>query len=199
MAKKMTNAEFLQRVYNITFDIDEGEKWLYAKEKGVTVFAIYSKHDPDDPTVLYATKGKNAEKKHTQLVKFMEDEKNADSQSGSNQDGASVAQWAALVPPEGKPAITNLPDDGHRGANAEDVPVYVQESNSNSGRADVTGNQDHGRFEVTEHPIRASEKSGAFSMSEQGAEPKTYGKYNVYGKDIALSNVFMLLDFLGFR
>lgn len=141
-----------------TFDIDEDQKWLYAKEKGVAVFAIYSKNDPDDPTVLYAAKGKNAEKKHTKLLRYME-EYNGNEPVREDLDRV----FEALEGEKGQ-GRTRLSDDGYRRTDDGTVPIPKQESRSNGNR-----NSDNGREnlenDVTEQTTQASDnESGAFSM-----------------------------------
>ena len=58
--------------------IDDSTKWLYAEEKGVRVFGLYSTNDPDDPTLLYASKGSTAQKECAQLKKALKLEDDSD-------------------------------------------------------------------------------------------------------------------------
>ena len=65
---KLTNKEWslLNRTMNRELTgsknyIDEATKWLYAKEKGVRVFAIYGIGDVTEATVLYAVGGRSAD------------------------------------------------------------------------------------------------------------------------------------------
>ena len=52
----------MKREVNTTdqYVIDNSTKWLYAEKKSVRVFGLYSTNDPDDPTLLYASKGSTA-------------------------------------------------------------------------------------------------------------------------------------------
>lgn len=54
--------------------IDNENKWLYNVKNGNTYFALYSTLDVNEPTILYACKGKRAEFEHQFLSKSFEKE-----------------------------------------------------------------------------------------------------------------------------
>ena len=140
--------------YNPAFDLDKDRKWMYVNEKGSKVFAVYSKHDVDDPTVLYGSRGTAAEKDYEKVVVFREGGRNAKRGRG-NLDRLLAAiernegNWSDdITHPEGAVSAT------------EDVPLPFGESRSNR-----PGNYGDGREAIEEHPIKyddeASDDSGA--------------------------------------
>lgn len=50
--------------------IDSGNKWLYNNRKDKPYFALYSTAHIDEPTILYACKGKRAEFEHQFLIDY---------------------------------------------------------------------------------------------------------------------------------
>lgn len=54
--------------------IDNDTKWLYNNQKGKRYFAIYSTIHVDDPTILYASKDKQAEIENQFIVEHFEEE-----------------------------------------------------------------------------------------------------------------------------
>lgn len=52
---------------------------MYVKEKGLIVFAVYSKADADDPTVLYGSSEEQAETDYAELNSYFRGEYNAKS------------------------------------------------------------------------------------------------------------------------
>ncbi len=53
--------------------IDEANKWLYKKTGNNTYFALYSTSHTDNPTVLYACKGKRAENEYAWFMNFLDE------------------------------------------------------------------------------------------------------------------------------
>lgn len=95
--------------------LDKDTKWLYATEKGVSVFCIYGIGDGTVPTPLYAVGGKRATTYYNKIVKFMEGRTN-----GSDRSRAGLNRWleAHLV---GNVATSGgIHQSGHRGEDAGD-------------------------------------------------------------------------------
>ena len=58
--------------------IDAGNKWLYNDRKRQPYFALYSTAHIDNPTVMYASKGKQAEVEHQFLIDYFAEKVNDD-------------------------------------------------------------------------------------------------------------------------
>ena len=54
--------------------IDDENKWLYNVKNGNTYFALYTTTDVNEPTVLYASKGKRAEIEQQYLINYLKKE-----------------------------------------------------------------------------------------------------------------------------
>lgn len=61
---------------NPKYTLDTDRNWMYFNEKGMNGFAIYSKADAEDPTVLYGSRGKKAEQDYNRLNRFFEEGQN---------------------------------------------------------------------------------------------------------------------------
>lgn len=58
--------------------LDENTKWLYNVKNGNTFFALYSTADENEPTILYACKGNQAEFENQFLIEEFEEEVDID-------------------------------------------------------------------------------------------------------------------------
>ena len=140
--------------------LDTDKNWMYFNEKGSTGFAIYSKHNADDPTILYGSHGKQAERDYAKVSQFSGGGSNhanrgrtaldrlltdIERNQGNRSDGISDA-------PRGKTAVG-------------DVPLPFGESGSN-GQRDYADGTENSRGEVlTEyHSEEASDDLGASSL-----------------------------------
>lgn len=72
--------------------LDDATKWLYASEKGTTVFALYGIGDGTEATVLYASSRKKAQSDNEILQKYLEGYDNE-----FDKDGAGFNQWVKSV------------------------------------------------------------------------------------------------------
>ena len=72
--------------------LDDATKWLYASEKGTTVFALYGIGDGTEATVLYASSRKKAQSDNEILQKYLEGYDNE-----FDKDGAEFNQWVKSV------------------------------------------------------------------------------------------------------
>ena len=141
---------------NPKFDLDTDKKWMYVNEKGSTVFAIYSKHDAEDPTVLYGSSGKKAEQDHAKLNRFFAEDKDYATNNRTTFDRILKDIKSA----KGNTSNSVSPTGG-RGSTDGDVFLPVREPGSN-GRGDfVDGSGNLRAEELTEYNEEASDESGA--------------------------------------
>lgn len=107
--------------------IDDSTKWLYAEEKGARVFGLYSTNDPEDPTLLYASKGHKADREH-RILTGVQDE-------GAEIDGTR-GLFARVVAAIKRRKSSGAHADvlvGNGGAAAGDVRVSVGEREGDRG------------------------------------------------------------------
>ena len=119
----------MKREVNTTdqYVIDDSTKWLYAEEKGVRVFGLYSTNDPEDPTLLYASKGSKADREH-RILTGVEDE--GDKINGTRGLFAGIVAAIKRRKSSGTHADVL---SGNRGAAAGDVRVSSGERRSDRG------------------------------------------------------------------
>ena len=169
---------------NPKFDLDTDTKWMYFNEKGSTVFAVYSKHDTEDPTILYGTRGKKAESDYANLSAFLRGEHNvehsrtkpsrgtlnellADIKRTKRNESASISSSQG-----GEPAVGNvqLPfgesgrngrgNPGNGAQNSIELTEYNEEASDNSGASFITFSNDYSA-------IRNFMKDGDVSEGDQ--------------------------------
>ena len=104
--------------------LDKATKWVFASEKGTTVFAIYGIGDGTVPTPLYAVGGKKAGIEYG-------------NQSAFNRRLAALR--SRRVAESG-----NLYQDGHRGEKDGNGAVHRGTRESDRGRADGRGAENRG-------------------------------------------------------
>lgn len=145
---------------NPKYDLDNDTKWMYANEKGSTVFAIYSKSDPDDPVVMYGSRGKKAERDHTELNDYLSGRRKNGKRNKATLDRllgdleSKHRDWGdgVLAVGSGQSAIA-------------DVPFPVGERGSN-GRGDyIDGTENRQGTELTEYDNEASGYPDASSIT----------------------------------
>ena len=125
----------MKREVNTTdqYVIDDSTKWLYAEEKGVRVFGLYSTNDPEDPTLLYASKGVTAQKERTQLKKALGLEDKADEGYRDYQARGEFARIVADVKSRQSGKASDLHATHRGGAATGDVRVPSGERGSDRG------------------------------------------------------------------
>jgi len=153
------------------YDIDTNKKWMYANEKGMTVFAIYSKHNPEDPTVMYGSHGKTADKDHALLQRILKGEIKNGNVNRRAFDGI-------LNDLESRP----WHDDYRKtpaaqgGSAAGDVPLSVRKSGGDRGRnrGNGAGNLriSGGRHRGGRPGGRVTGESGEASQKNSGKKPQ---------------------------
>lgn len=118
-------------------DIYNTAKWLYNNKKGKSYFAIYSTVDEDNPTILYASKGKKANEDNnwTKTLFFLLNEKGGGDR-GNNERSTNVL--GKMFGPYGNGIRDN--DADHRetlgtGSNEGNDRIYRQNSNFRPSRA----------------------------------------------------------------
>ena len=140
---------------NPKYDLDNGNKWMYANEKGYTVFAVYSKYDPEDPTVLYGSSGKAAARDYATVV--------AHQQGGTNANRGRTTLDRLLAYLESNEVQRNngLTDPKGTLSATEDVSLPFGQSRSN-GRGDyLDGGENLQGTELTKYDDEASGEPGA--------------------------------------
>ena len=139
---------------NPTFDLDTDRKWMYANEKGSTVFAIYSKSDPEDPTVLYGTRGKDAERDYDKIVAHLRGGTNA------KRGRAALDRLLANIQRNEGNRSDGISSSERAISAAEDVLLPFGESGSN-GRGDYDNGREDLQAPLTENNVEASDDSDA--------------------------------------
>ena len=139
---------------NPKYDLDIDKKWMYANEKGYSVFAIYSKNDIDDPTVLYGSSGKNAIRDHEKLSLFLSGGRNA-----KRGRGALDRLLASIERNEANRSNGITYFEGTISP-IEDVSISIEEPTSNRQR-DFGNGTENLQSALTEYNDEASEISDA--------------------------------------
>lgn len=88
----LLNNRMDQEIEDSAFNLDDATKWVYANEKGTTIFAFYGIGDGTEATVLYASSGKKAQSDNTILQKYLEGYGNE-----FDKDGAGFDKWIKSV------------------------------------------------------------------------------------------------------
>ena len=135
--------------YNPKYDLDETNKWLYSNKNGNPIFAVYSTNDPDDPTVLYGSRGKKAERDYAKLLEWQER-----SGKSAEQNWAALDRLLSAVKSEKGNTGDGLYSVGGRGTTAGDVPVHLREQGS-FGRGDFVDGSQNLKAELNENDVGA--------------------------------------------
>ena len=187
---------------NPKYDLDIDKKWMYANEKGSTVFAIYSKNDVSDPTVLYGSHGLKAEQDYAKLNRFFEEGK-----LYATNNRTTFDRILNDIKSSKRNAGNGLPSTRNGATTTGDVFSSFGESRSN-GQGDNGDGIENLQTGLTENVSEASDDSGAsvtFSndyafyrnylkegdSGEQyslGDANRRYGEYTTPMKDIALDS-----------
>jgi len=148
---------------NPKYDLDENHKWMYAKEKGLTVFAVYSKADADDPTVLYGSSEEQAETDYAELNSYFRGEYNAKSKR-TNRNRATLDRVLATINRIARNEGTGVysPEGGF--SETGDVQFPVEKSAGNGGSDFGEGAENRWLETVTEDE-EASDDSDASSVT----------------------------------
>lgn len=157
----IVNRRKFQEFDNPKFDLDTGRKWMYAKEKGYTVFAVYSTSDPDDPTILHWSRGEIAEQDYKAVEQYLEGKRNH-----ADRDWTTFDRRLGTVERRNGSRSDGLPVAKGRGTAIGDVSLPFAEQGSYRGRDFGDGTQDSRNTELTEYDKEASEEySGASSVT----------------------------------
>jgi len=128
--------------------IDESVKWLYADQKGVQVFGLYSTSHPEDPTLLYASSGAKARREYRILMGVQSNGGDATNRARGmfarvvkaikrRKGGAAHAD---VLAGDGSPTVGDVRvPAGERGSDRGADPAQVQ---ADSGRGDVKQSED---------------------------------------------------------
>ena len=119
--------------------LDKATKWVFASEKGTTVFAIYGIGDGTVPTPLYAVGGKKAGIEYGYLNEYLEGKKN-----GANGNQSAFNRRLAALRSRRVAESGNLYQDGHRGEKDRNGAVHRGTRESDRGRADGRGAENRG-------------------------------------------------------
>lgn len=145
---------------NPKYDLDNDTKWMYANEKGHTVFAIYSKADADDPTVMYGSSGSKAESDYATLNAYIRGELNVE-QSRTKPNRRTLNAILADIESTKRSESAGIPSVAERGSAVGNVSIPLEERERNSGRNLGDGTQDSRVTETTEYNDEASGDPGA--------------------------------------
>ena len=136
----LLNYRMNKEIGDPAFDIDEATKWVFAKEKGTYVFAIYGVGDGTVPTPLYASGGKRAQADNVKWQNFLEGYDN-----GTNADRTTFDNWLKGLRSEKGYGGSNLYDAARRVPNVGDDGVHGRTQGRNSGRTAGTGKNNRGK------------------------------------------------------
>ena len=152
----IVNRRKYSEFYNPKYDIDNNRKWMYASEKGYTVFAVYSKSDPDDPTILYGSSGKAATRDYNDLNDFI-----SGGGINGNRNRTTANRLLAYIESKQGGGSARISADQGGIQEAGDVPISIEESGSNGGRDSENGKAAFRGEGLTEYGDEASDNSGA--------------------------------------
>lgn len=145
---------------NPKFDLDSDKKWMYANEKGSIVFAVYSKHDAEDPTVLYGSHGAKAQRDYNYLMEFSGGGANAKRSTANRGRTALDRLLKDIERTKGNGSNDGTSPAGRKPA-VGNVSLPLEESGSN-GRGNLgDGAENIGQSSLTEYDKEASEFSDA--------------------------------------
>ena len=144
---------------NPKYDLDNGNKWMYANEKGYTVFAIYSKSDPEDPTVMYGSSGKKADSDYEKLNSYWRGELNV-KRTNTNTNRRTLNAILADINSSTRNESYGISAvaEGESAAGNVQLPIAERGSNGSGNFGDGSENL---RAEVTEYNDEASDDSDA--------------------------------------
>lgn len=126
---------------------------MYAEEKGSTVFVVYSTSDADDPTVLYGSRGKEAEQDHEALMQHMEGRRN-----NANRSRSTLNRLLETIERKNGNGSNGVFVTTGGTTTIGDVSLPVEERGGNGRRDFSDGTQDSRNAELTEHDKEASEE-----------------------------------------
>lgn len=149
----LMNRRMEKEIGDSTHTLDDATKWVYASEKGTTVFALYGIGDGTEATVLYATGGKEAKQKYEKFKTFMEGNGHE-----TNRDRATADRLLKAIKGENGSKRNGVRTSGKEGTASENVRVPVSERRSDRGRNSGTGEENRGGVN--------SEKAGTSKYSQ---------------------------------
>ena len=119
---------------------DNATKWLYKREKGVSVFAVYGVGDGTEATPLYAAGGRKADQDYKRLQGFLEERTNVE------QDRTTLGRVLRDI--ESQRAGENLiiSDRKYGGTDAGALPLFGREPEGARGGDFVEGKRNRKRI-----------------------------------------------------
>ena len=137
-----TNAEYKELLGIAKYElgkstgyIDKDNKWLYNNRNGKTYFAIYSTIDVDNPTILYASKGKDAQTDKQWFEIFIA-KKELIENGGNDLQGRIINRvLVSLGYALDQSGVHNGINANQRGSNNRNVRVYSGASGIRPSRA----------------------------------------------------------------
>ncbi len=142
---RLLEKEMARQIGSSKNRLDQATKWLYAKEKGVEVFAIYGIGNGTEATPLYAS-GKsraNADYQHMRL--YLKGEQNgSDGQRADRSAAAFNRRVNTVLARQQRGQSFDLDDVTERGAADRNVAVYAGQQGGNTA-ADHGGSQKDSR------------------------------------------------------
>ena len=128
----LLNKELYRQIGTRQNYIDDITKWLYAKEKGAEVFAVYGIGDGTEPTILYAVGGKKCQLAYEKTQRFLRGYENE-----ANQSRAALDRIFTTLQNKQRGATDGISGPGGREYDAENVRLFTKQREGNS-----TGNTD---------------------------------------------------------
>lgn len=120
--------------------LDEATYWVYAEEKGTTIFAIYGIGDGTENTPLYASGGKKAEADGALIKDYLE----GHGHGGDRSEAALNRRYENLRRKQGQ-GSGHLYDLAERGEHDGDVRLPAEQHGRDGGRTAGQGQRDRGR------------------------------------------------------
>lgn len=148
--------------------LDESTKWLYAKEKGAEVFALYGIGDGTVPTVLYASGRAKASTDYEQFTSFVKEFKH-----GTVAYAETTYRWSEIISSVYGAKYGDYDAHGHRRKKVE-LNEILAEASKRIGRGNSRGSAENSN-DVTQHQQRTSPLTDREVLSIAASEVNVEG------------------------
>ena len=166
--------------------LDAATKWLYSKEKGVEVFAIYGIGDGTVPTVLYASGGKQASSDNAQLTSFLMEYNN-----GTIAYAKTIVGWSEIISSVKGKLYGDYDAHGHRRKALELNGILAEASERIRNSNSEYGISDSRELNDTQHQRRVATLSDrevlsrvAHGLNVAGMTEAQKGAFDVFRRRI---------------
>lgn len=148
--------------------LDGSTKWLYAKEKGAEVFALYGVGDGTVPTVLYASGRAKASTDYEQFTSFVKEFKH-----GTVAYAETTYRWSEIISSVYGAKYGDYDAHGHRRKTVE-LNEILAEASKRIGRGNSRGSTENSD-DVTQHQQRTSPLTDREVLSIAASEVNVEG------------------------